>query len=102
MSALANETDRDLILSDVCHRKADCVPVALRWQMRTSGGITQIAELSYLRLGWRQLLAGSATISSPSRAQRKARWMGPRTVVDDCNRHKKWARQVSFLEERSL
>ena len=100
MLQLANIPDRDLVRAGMRDRKTNRVPIALTRKMRTSSGISQIAEIVKGGVRWGSFLPRRGAATAPTRSQRQAQRMEPGAVVHNLPRHKIGTGQALSPENR--
>jgi len=88
VAQLADKTQRDLIAPRTGDDESNRIPVARFGQVLAARGIAQVAELADRGIFGLRARAGGATFPGPSGAQRQARRMRPRAVVQDFAWHK--------------
>lgn len=90
--------ENDLLIACARYYKADGIPIALRWKMRTAGCVPEIAEFTHLEIVGRSQLLRGATFPFPSGAERQTLWMRPGAIIYNFPRNKIGAGQLIVLE----
>lgn len=94
VTEFAGVTKGDLLRAGPGYGKTHRIPVTTIREMGAGTGISQVAEGVNVSVVGRDFLTRCATRPAPSRAERQARRMLPRTIIHDLERHKKGASQT--------